>query len=126
MTNIALSGALASFSSQGVALPASPAASAQGTAWSGATGVTFPASGSNMLWCWNGSGSAITATVAFAKTVEGQSVTALTPSLLAGQWTELGPYSPSDFNSPATGLMTITFSSVTSLYVALFQCNPVQ
>jgi hypothetical protein len=127
MTNVTLAGPLASHGPGGFSYPASPAASAQGTAWSTNTGVAFYDNGENYLWCWNGSGSVITATVAFATQVEGQAVTAFTPALPAGVATALGPYSPHDFTAhDGTGLTYITFSSVTSLYVALYQLIPVQ
>jgi hypothetical protein len=115
-----------SHSGGGIQYPVAPSASAQGTAWSAATGVGYVNNGQMYLWCWNSSGSAVTATVNFGRKVEGQTVTPLTASIPAGAATALGPYSPSDFTAlDGSGLTYVDFSVVTGLYVALYQLVPV-
>lgn len=125
MSRITLSAPI-SHAASGTQYPVAPSASAQGTAWASNTGVGYVSNGENYLWCWNSSGSAVTATVNFGRKVEGQAVNPLTPSIPAGQATALGPYSPSDFTAlDGSGLTYVDFSSVTGLYVELRQLVPV-
>lgn len=107
--------------------PAAPAASASGASWGSNTGVGYANTGHEYLWCYNGGGSAVTATLVFGKTVEGQAVASITVNLPAGRETPIGPLSPSDFTAhDGSGLTYVDFSSVASLYVGLYALQPVQ
>jgi hypothetical protein len=87
-------------------------------------GDTFVADQDTILHAKNGSGGALTVTVAVAATsVGGQAITSIAVSVPAGSERMIGPFPPNFFNSPSTGVASITYSGVTSLTVAIIRAR---
>ncbi|WP_157536215.1 hypothetical protein [Kitasatospora mediocidica] len=82
------------------------------------TGVSFANTGREVLFVNVASGGS-TCSIAIGTTIEGQPVTALTPTLTASAINVLGPF-PSDENQPG-GTMQITFGTTANVTVALVQ-----
>lgn len=82
------------------------------------TGVTFTNTGREVLFVNVASGGS-TCSIAIGTTIEGQPVTALTPTLTASAINVLGPF-PSDENQPGA-IMQITFGTTANVTCALLQ-----
>jgi hypothetical protein len=82
------------------------------------TGVSFSNTGKEVLFVNVASGGS-TCSIAIGTTIEGQAVSALTPTLTASAVNVIGPF-PSDENQPG-GTMTITFGTPANVTVALGQ-----
>lgn len=87
----------------------------------GATGISFPNTGHEVVAVINGS-TASTATVNFAGAPLGQTITPFSVALPTSNTTPqfLGPFHPTQFND-ANGNVNIDLSSVTGLTVAVLQ-----
>lgn len=70
----------------------------------------------------NGSGGAITVTIATPKTVDGEAIADRAVSVAAGARRKIGPFPKSLFADPAdSGKAAITYSGVTSLTIGVFK-----
>jgi hypothetical protein len=87
-------------------------------------GETFPTDGRQAVVVRNGGGSPITVTLNIIPTVDGQPVTDRTVVVAAGDTTVIGPFPPSAYRNPTSGLAQITYSSVTSVDVAVVSLTP--
>jgi hypothetical protein len=86
----------------------------------GVTTVTFPNyNGNVILIINNGSASPIAVGPVAIRTVEQQSVSVPTYSLLAGKVQAFGPFPPNDFN--VAGIMTFNIPGATSITAGAFQ-----
>lgn len=86
-------------------------------------GDAAPCNADNFLHVKNGSGGALTVTLAIPAGVSvfgqvGYTNTAV--SVPAGSERMIGPLQPQIYQDPTTGLVTITYSGVTSLTIACF------
>lgn len=81
------------------------------------TGNTIVNDGRTAFYVANGSGSSITVTLDIVQTIDGQSVADRTVAIPAGEARIIGPFPSAPYNS-ADKLVTITFSSVTTVTVA--------
>ena len=90
-------------------------------------GDVFPNTGQEILIIKNGGGSAVTLTVVTAATVDGLAVADLTASIGAGETRALGPFPPSIYNDTLVngGNVSLTYSAVTSVTVAVLKVAPV-
>lgn len=82
---------------------------------------TWNNTGNELVIIFNGGGGSITVTdtLPASATLDGIAPTARTHSIAAGKYALLGPYPPAIYNS-ATGLMTLTWSAVTSVKLLVF------
>jgi hypothetical protein len=71
----------------------------------------------------NGSGGAITVTIATPGTVAGLAVADVAVSVPAGQRYRIGPFPAEHFAQPDDGLADITYSGVTSLTIGAFKTS---
>ncbi len=84
-------------------------------------GDTFRAEDTVFLVVKNGGGSSITATIATpATSSEGLAIADAAVSVTNGQERWIGPFKD-EFRDPATGLVTVTYSGVTSVTVGVFR-----
>jgi hypothetical protein len=97
-----------------VASPASLAVAAS------SGGDSFPNTGTQYVYFKNASGSAITVTEVIQVTIDGVSVTGKTFSIPANSDALVGPYPTTTYND-TNSRMNFTYSSATSLTVAVFQ-----
>jgi hypothetical protein len=81
-------------------------------------GDTAPVGDRTYLHVINGSGSAVTVTLATTQTVSGLAVADVTHSVPAGKTTIL-PLFPATLLADSTGICSITYSAVTSVTVAV-------
>lgn len=74
----------------------------------------------SFLWIKNGGGSSITVTLTWGTggTVDGQTPTARTVTINAGDSQVIGPFNPNFYND-ANGFMNWTYSGVTSVTIAV-------
>jgi N-acetylmuramic acid 6-phosphate (MurNAc-6-P) etherase len=96
----------------------SPAGTTIAYAAASAGGDACEASGDLELRVKNGSGGSLTVTVASPVPCNQGSTHNLVVPVAAGAEVAIGPLKPERFASPTTGLVTITYSGVTSLTVA--------
>lgn len=91
------------------------------SALTGATGISFPNTGREVVAFINGS-TASTATVNFAAAPLGQTITPFSVAMPTSNTTPqfLGPFPPTQFND-ANGNVNIDLSSVTGLTAAVLQ-----
>ncbi len=83
---------------------------------------TFQNDGRMYLRVKNASGSPITVTVSLPNTVDGITVTGRAVSVAATTGDSLiGPFPPEIYNDPSTGLVTVTYSSTTTVTAGLFR-----
>lgn len=85
------------------------------------TGNTFTNDEHTWLVVKNGGGSSITVSLDILPTIDGQPVTDRTVTVPAAGERWIGPF-PSAYYSNASGLVTVTFSGVTSVTVGAFSC----
>lgn len=85
-------------------------------------GDTVAHSGKESIFVFNGGGSQITVTVASQPDNFGQTLTAhdITRTVAAGKWAIIGPLEASKYRNASTGLLSITYSGVTSVKVGVF------
>ena len=84
-------------------------------------GDTIAHSGKEVIFVFNGGGAPITVTVTSQADNFGQTLTAhdITRSVAAGAWAIIGPLEASKYKDPATGLLNLSYSGVTSVTVAV-------
>lgn len=89
-------------------------------------GDTFVNSGQEVLVIKNGSGAGITLTVVTPATVDGLAVADLTASIGAGATRMIGPFPPGTYNDTLAngGIVSLTYSAVTSVAVAVVKVTP--
>lgn len=73
--------------------------------------------------CANGGGSAITITFATPGTLAGLAIADETRSVTNAQTWEFGPFPSELYADPTTGLVTVTYSGVTSVTVGAFRIS---
>jgi hypothetical protein len=83
-------------------------------------GDQFLNTGREVLYVKNGSGGSITLTLAPAGTPNGLALATYTVTIAAGAERIIGPFDTSLFNN-ASGMVTITYSGVTTLTVAVIR-----
>lgn len=86
-------------------------------------GDTFTNTGQEIAVIKNGSGAPITVTFVTPATLDGLAVTDLTVSVGAGETRAVGPFPPGVYND-ANGLVSMTYSGVTTLTVAILKVTP--
>lgn len=86
----------------------------------GVSGDQWANNGTEILAIYNGSGSSITVTLTYVGTADGQAITAKTVTVGAGKIYLAGPFPQSLYNTAAQ-LAGVTYSSVTSVTVAVFR-----
>lgn len=86
-------------------------------------GDTFINDGNTFLYVKNGSGGALTVTIAAPATPHGMTITAQAVSVGAGSEKCIKPY-PQQFTQPAAATTNITYSGVTSLTIAAVKFTP--
>ena len=86
-------------------------------------GDTFVNDGNTFLYVKNGSGGALTVTVAAPGTYRGATITAQAVSVGAGSEKCIKPYPP-EITQPAAATTAITYSGVTSLTIAVVKFTP--
>lgn len=83
------------------------------------TGDTFANDGKVWLRVANGSGSSINVTVtAYAAALPGLVASNNVVAVAAGAAKDIGPFPPSGFTDPSTGLATVVCSAVTTVTIA--------
>lgn len=91
---------------------------AAGTAWPGSgagNGIQFANNGRRVVRIRNGSGSGVTVTENYGKTVDGQAITARTGTVAATTGDKaFGPFPPGQYNNDA-GMVTIDVSLLTTV-----------
>jgi hypothetical protein len=86
-----------------------------------AGGDTYIPGNQTFLMIKNASGSPITVTIVTTATAFGQLVADVFVLVAAGATTLAGPYDPGEVAAPPSGLVSITYSGVTSLTIAAVQ-----
>lgn len=84
-------------------------------------GDEFPNTGKEWLYFKNGEAGEITVTLDIETTVDGQPVTDPTVAIPAGEQKFIGPFPPAIYNNSTTGRVSVTYSAVTSLTVAVMK-----
>lgn len=89
-------------------------------------GDSFTNSGQEVFVVKNGGGAPITVTVVTPATVDGLAVTDLTASVAAGATRMIGPFPPGIYNDTgaAGGIVSVTYSGVTTVTVAVVKVAP--
>lgn len=82
-------------------------------------GDTVLHTGKEVIFINNGGGSSITVTLTSRADNFGQTLTAhdITRSVAAGKWGVIGPTEAAKFKDPATGLVNVGYSGVTSVKI---------
>lgn len=90
-------------------------------------GDTFVNTGQEILVVKNGGGAGITVTITTPATVDGLAVADLTATIAAGETRSIGPFPPSIYNDTGVngGNVSVGYSSVTSVTVAVLKVSPV-
>jgi hypothetical protein len=90
-------------------------ATSGGAAATATTGDTFPNDGNTLLVIANGSASPITASITINQKVDGVTPAAKTVAIAASTTVVVGPFPPATYNDPATSLVTVVCSAVTTV-----------
>jgi|CryBogDrversion2_11_1035321.scaffolds.fasta_scaffold00026_17 hypothetical protein len=86
----------------------------------GGSGDSFPNTGYEYVYVKNASGSSVTVTLVYQSTVDGQTITNRTVSVPASAGRLIGPF-PTTYYNDSNARMNLTYSSATSVSVAVFK-----
>ncbi len=90
-----------------------------------AGGDQFANTGKEAVYFLNSSVGDITVTFVIQATVDGAAVTNPTQVVPAGEAVLVGPFPPAIYTNSSTGRMSMTYSGVTTFFVAVVQLTPV-